>query len=220
MANEPMMGFTNLGAGWVLWVLAGLSILSITVVLERALHLWRSRDDWPRLRRDVEGLLRAGRLADAARRVATSPSFEARIVAAGLDASSAGFTAVEARLEGATEQARLAMERRLVVLATIGNNAPFVGLLGTVIGVIRAFHELTRGSGEVSAGLMASIGDALATTAVGIAVALPAVAAFNAFQRIIRARLGRARSLGREVIAALATVQPAATVVPLTRRAS
>ncbi|MCX7808518.1 MAG: MotA/TolQ/ExbB proton channel family protein, partial [Deltaproteobacteria bacterium] len=76
-----------------------------------------------------------------------------------------------------------------------------VGLLGTVIGVIRAFHELNESKGQVSAGLMAEIGEALVATAIGLLVALPAVAAFNAAQRVIKARLTRAEAMSREVLA-------------------
>jgi len=97
MANEPMMGFTNLGA-LVLWALAALSILSIAVVLERALHLWRSATTGHGCAATSRPC--CGRAASRTRPARGDlPSFEARIVAAGLDASSAGFTAVEARLE-------------------------------------------------------------------------------------------------------------------------
>ena len=74
-------------------------------------------------------------------------------------------------------------ERFLVFLGTLGNNAPFLGLLGTVLGIIRAFHELARhGEGGVNV-VMAGISEALVATAVGLVVALPAVIAFNHFSR-------------------------------------
>ena len=96
---------------------------------------------------------------------------------------------------------RLQMERYLAYLGTLGNNAPFVGLLGTVIGIIGAFHELQRSAAQVSTGLMAEIGEALIATAAGLFVALPAVACFNLFQRLIESRLQRADSLARAVVA-------------------
>jgi biopolymer transport protein ExbB len=95
------------------------------------------------------------------------------------------------------------MEKRLAFLGTLGNNAPFIGLLGTVIGIIRAFHELNDSAGKVTAGLMSEVGEALVATAIGILVALPAIAAFNYFQRIIKARLARAEALSRDVMAYL-----------------
>ena len=97
------------------------------------------------------------------------------------------------------------MERNLAFLGTLGNNAPFVGLLGTVIGIVRSFHALNANVGQVSAGLMAEIGEALTATAIGLLVALPAVAFFNLFQRLIRVRLSRAEALCHEIIAHLRT---------------
>ncbi|HEY5961952.1 MAG TPA: MotA/TolQ/ExbB proton channel family protein, partial [Polyangiaceae bacterium] len=73
--------------------------------------------------------------------------------------------------------------------------------LGTVIGIVGAFHQLGNGLGQVSAGLMAQIGEALVATAVGLLVALPAVAAYNLFHRIISSRLSRADVLAHDVLA-------------------
>ena len=73
------------------------------------------------------------------------------------------------------------MERRLAFLGTLGANAPFIGLLGTVIGIIRAFAELNEAAGKVTAGLMTEVGEALVATAIGIMVAIPAIAVFNAY---------------------------------------
>jgi biopolymer transport protein ExbB len=95
------------------------------------------------------------------------------------------------------------MERNLAFLGTVGNNAPFVGLLGTVIGIIRAFHSLDESQGKITAGLMADIGEALVATAIGILVALPAVAAFNYFQRLIKTRLARGSALGSHIVSYL-----------------
>lgn len=78
---------------------------------------------------------------------------------------------------------RVHLERNLTVLASIGSNAPFIGLFGTVLGIIRAFHEL---SGDLTGGadvVMGAISEALVATAVGIFVAIPALAAYNGFMR-------------------------------------
>jgi biopolymer transport protein ExbB len=114
----------------------------------------------------------------------------------------------------ALERGRL--ERWLAYLGTLGNNAPFIGLFGTVIGVIRAFEELGHGapghgaastsaaaSQVASQAVMASIAEALVATAVGILVALPAVAAFNYFQRRIASLLSGTEVLSNLVLAYL-----------------
>jgi biopolymer transport protein ExbB/TolQ len=198
---QRLSELSNLGARWVLWLLLGLSVVSLALALERAWYLFTSRDDLDSLIARLRHLLDEGEPGAARRLLAASPSFEARIAAAGLDAATAA--SARERMAAETELARLAMEQRLAFLGTVGNNAPFIGLLGTVIGVVRAFQALDASAGQISAGLMGGIAQALVATAVGLAVALPAVAAYNLFQRVIQARLSRADALGRHVLAHL-----------------
>jgi biopolymer transport protein ExbB len=162
---------------------------------------WSSRDDVLRLRAELRRALGARDLDAARLCLEKSPSYEARVAAAVLE--SGGAQSGEERLHGETEVVRQEMERRLPFLGTLGNNAPFVGLLGTVIGIVRSFRELSASGGQVSETLMAEVGEALVATAVGLVVALPAIAFFNLFQRTLRERLGRAEVLGREVLAYL-----------------
>jgi biopolymer transport protein ExbB len=105
-------------------------------------------------------------------------------------------------MASATVLQRMRLERRLTFLGTLGNNAPFVGLLGTVIGIVQAFHQLEqRGlGGSASSEVMGAIAEALVATAIGLAVAIPAVAAFNYFQRRIKTTLGNAEALEHLVL--------------------
>jgi len=127
----------------------------------------------------------------------------ASVAASTLESPEDGAASAEERMAGATQGAKLQMERRLAFLGTLGANAPFIGLLGTVIGIIRAFAELNGAAGKVTSGLMTEVGEALVATAIGILVALPAIAFFNGFQRVIKTRLTRAEGFGREVMAYL-----------------
>jgi biopolymer transport protein ExbB len=201
--QDKLTAFAMLGATWVMWVLVGLSVGGLAVALERAIYLLRTSDNVRKVKKDLQAFLRGRDVAGARERLAASPSFEAGIAAAGLAEPDDGAASAEERIAGATQVAKLRMEKRLAFLGTLGNNAPFIGLLGTVIGIIRAFHELNESAGKVTAGLMAQVGEALVATAIGILVALPAIAAFNFFQRVIKARLARAEALGREVMAYL-----------------
>jgi biopolymer transport protein ExbB/TolQ len=201
--QDKLTGFAMLGATWVMWVLVGLSVGGLAVALERAIYLLRTSDNVRKLKADLLAYLRGHDVEAARDRLAASPSFEARVAAAGLADPEAGAASAEERIAGAAQLAKLRMEKRLAFLGTLGNNAPFIGLLGTVIGIIRAFHELDASAGKVTAGLMSEVGEALVATAIGILVALPAIATFNAFQRIIKARVTRAEALGREVMAYL-----------------
>jgi len=196
---ERLLAISHYGSRWVLWLLIALSIAACAVVIERAVLFWSSRDDTARLRLELRRLLRDNDLELARRRLEESPSFEARVAVAGLDAE--GVASAEERMQGESELCKLSMEKNLALLGTLGNNAPFIGLLGTVIGIVRSFRELQSSSGQISAGLMSEIGEALVSTAIGLLVALPAVAAFNLFQRVIRTRMGRANVLAHEILA-------------------
>jgi biopolymer transport protein ExbB len=109
----------------------------------------------------------------------------------------------EERMGAEAQLQRIRSERNLAFLGTLGNNAPFVGLLGTVVGIIGAFGQLDASGGQLTTGLMSEIGEALIATAVGLLVALPAVAAYNTFQRTIAVRLGQGDALGRHLLAAM-----------------
>jgi biopolymer transport protein ExbB len=201
MLIERISRITDYGSHWILWLLVAASVVALAIVIERAVLFWSSRDNHTRLRREIRALLATRDVAGARRRLDVSPSFEAVIARAGLDAD--GAASAQERILAEREVARLRLERNLGFLGTLGSNAPFVGLLGTVIGVVRAFHRLSEATGQVSAGLMAEIGEALVATAVGILVALPAIAFFNLFHRAIKARLGQSDALGHEVLAYL-----------------
>jgi biopolymer transport protein ExbB len=76
-------------------------------------------------------------------------------------------------------------QKRLTILATLGNNAPFIGLFGTVLGVIKAFHDLHVQQGSGIKVVMGGISEALVATAMGLLVAIPAVIAYNAFSKTL-----------------------------------
>lgn len=201
--QERLTAFAMLGATWVMWLLVLLSIVGLAIILERAYYLFASRDDVAKLKADLLARLRANDVEGARKRMSSSRAVEAQVVLAGLEVAADGAHSAEQRMQGQQSLARMNMERNLAFLGTVGNNAPFVGLAGTVIGIIRAFHELNESQGQVSAGLMAEVGEALVATLIGLLVALPAVAFFNFFSRVIKTRLMRADALGKEVLAYL-----------------
>jgi biopolymer transport protein ExbB len=98
------------------------------------------------------------------------------------------------------------LEQNLVLLGTVGSNAPFVGLFGTVLGVIKAFHELSlQGAASGGATVMRGISEALIATAVGILVAIPALVAYNYFKDHVKDALAESESLNH---LALSYLQP------------
>lgn len=201
--QEQLTAFAMLGATWVMWLLVGLSVLSLTVVFERAFYLFSSNDDVSKLAQDLTRLLAKGDVEGAIKRVKSSRSIEAQVALAGLEAHGDGPKAAAALMSSQTTVAKLGMDRYLSFLGTVGNNAPFVGLAGTVIGIIKSFQEMVNSQGQVSPQLMAEIGEALVATLIGLLVALPAVAFFNFFRSIIKTRVSRAEALSGIVVAHL-----------------
>jgi biopolymer transport protein ExbB len=195
-----------------------LSIVSVAIMLERAWFFVSASENVERLARLVSERLEQNDLSGAYETVASSRSAEAAVVAAGLRQADRGPDAAEEAMAGATALQRLRLERRLAFLGTLGNNAPFVGLLGTVIGIVQAFDKLqTAGMGGAGAGaeVMGAIAEALVATAIGLGVAIPAVAAFNYFQRRIKSTLGNAEALRHIVLAYLKARRVPASSLPL-----
>jgi biopolymer transport protein ExbB len=200
----------QVGAAPILYLMLALSVLSIAVMLERAWFFFTSTEDLTSLAVALDEKLGSGDIAGARELTDESRSIEGAIVRAGLRQSERGAEAASEAMASATAIGRLRLERRLSFLGTLGNNAPFVGLLGTVIGIVQAFHELERAGlgGSASSDIMGAISEALVATAIGLAVAIPAVAAFNYFQRRIRTTLGNAEALEHIVLSHLKGTGP------------
>ena len=203
MLTQKLLAVTNLGADWVLWLLVILSVVSVGIMLERAAFFVARRlagQD------ELSRRLLAGDLAGARAAVEGKMGMEAEVVRAAVEHAGKGPEAVVEIVNAQLERSRLDYERRLAFLGTLGNNAPFIGLFGTVLGVIRAFSDLAAHPGAAGAGtVMAGISDALIATAVGLFVALPAVVMFNLYQRWLRRAAQRASVLGHSVVAWLKT---------------
>jgi biopolymer transport protein ExbB len=201
MISSRLLALTNLGAEWVLWLLVLLSVVSIGVMIERAAFFLVRR---LAATDEVSRRLLAGDLGGAAGAVAGREGLEASVVRAAVEHAAKGPQAVREVVAGTIERGRIEYERRLAFLGTLGNNAPFIGLFGTVLGVIRAFFDLARNPVATGSGtVMAGISEALVATAVGLFVALPAVVAYNLFQRALRRATQRATALGHAVVAHL-----------------
>jgi biopolymer transport protein ExbB/biopolymer transport protein TolQ len=195
-------------------VLIGLSVLSIGVIIERWWFFRRRRDNVAALSDDIRRALARGDLAEAKKILAASPSIEAEIVGEGLGWYSEGVDAVEQILVKATRMRRKRFEAGLLFLGTLGNNAPFIGLFGTVLGIVTAFRELGGNQmGAAMGNVMSGIAEALLATAVGILVALPAVIYYNVFQKKGADVEEGASALGNVVIASMkAGVKPNGTL--------
>lgn len=173
------------GAEWVLWVLVILSMISLAVMVERFWFYRTHKVDALALRRLMVKALESGTADQAADLIRTTgDSMEARVTVYGLRNIGRGHKSARELMDSAIEWESKRYERFLWFLATLGNNAPFFGLFGTVLGVIMAFDALGSGTKPEGGGsaVMGPIAEALIATAVGLLVAIPAVLAFNIFK--------------------------------------
>lgn len=186
-----LTNFSLMGAEWVLWLLIFLSIASLAVIFERGMFFKSIKFDFEPFSKELENLLASDERQKAKELCKESEKYsvEAKVALKGLETWSRGSKSMTEAMEGFAVSERQLLDRGLVFLATLGNNAPFIGLFGTVIGIIQAFHELAANPEGGASVVMASISEALVATAVGLLVAIPAVIAFNIYNRSVRKKM-------------------------------
>ncbi|OFZ52766.1 MAG: hypothetical protein A2428_04895 [Bdellovibrionales bacterium RIFOXYC1_FULL_54_43] len=205
MLSQLFLGTSLIGAEWVLYFLVLLSIASVAVIFERVLFYRSAARGLAEFRGQIRGFAAEQKWADAIQvaksRVAETQKdgrardLESEMALVLLTHPKASVDVLGEMANDAVSRARLLWESRLAVLATIGSNAPFIGLFGTVLGIMKAFHDLSQQVGAGAQTVTAGISEALVATAVGLFVAIPAVVAFNLFQRRVKVGLGEAEAL-------------------------
>jgi biopolymer transport protein ExbB len=188
------------GSRWVLWLLIALSLGALTVIAERIWFFIQEKKPADRLAAAMKALRDKGP-EEALRLLKDQRSIEVSVVRACLEHAGEGAGSVDEVRAAIVEQERQRYERRLAFLGTLGNNAPFIGLFGTVLGIIRAFHDLSGSTIQNPQKVMGGIAEALVATGVGLLVALPAVATYNAFMRHVETASASAEAHAREVLA-------------------
>jgi biopolymer transport protein ExbB/TolQ len=199
MIVDRLLRVALLGSSWVLYLLFALSVVSIAAMLERWLFFRRFRADVDALNHRLTERLASDDFGGALAILLDSPALEARIVARAANWAHGGAAAFSDALDSETQRARKELERGLTFIGTLGNNAPFIGLFGTVLGVIEAFHHLgDAGRNQAAMGsVMGGIAEALIATGVGLFVAIPAVVGYNVAQKKIADIESGAASLGK-----------------------
>jgi biopolymer transport protein ExbB/TolQ len=169
--------------GITIIVLALFSLLSIAIMLEKA---WAFRAFKARLEAAFEvlsGRLKSGDVAGAAQACGEKSSPLGNVFLSGYTRKSRGKDEVLRAMELSGKLEIAGLQSRLGIIGTIGATAPFLGLFGTVLGIIRAFRDLSLSGGAGPAVVADGIAEALVTTAAGLLVAIPAVIAYNYFVR-------------------------------------
>ena len=205
--QEAFLQLALLGANWVLWILVALSVASVAVVIERLLFFRTINGRDTALLKPVADRLADGDVDGASTQAKKEPSPGARMLTAMLEVADRGVGSAKAVAEGNRASEKLRLERNLGFLGTVGSNAPFIGLFGTVIEILRVFNILGEQgvtTGEDASQIMTGISEALVATAIGLLVAIPAVIAYNAFNRRVKRYLSEADSLTGMALSQLA----------------
>src|SRR5436190_14574515 len=176
MLTNLFLRIAFIGAEWVLWVLLALSFVSIGIIVDRFLYFRSNFSDDEHLAAQLPEFLRAGDIKGAWELASASDSVAGKVMTAGLQTMRRGAEACSEAMQSAKARFKGQLDSRLSVLGTIGANAPFIGLLGTVLGVIKAANDLNGASNAADPNaVMGGVFEALIATAVGLFVAIPAV---------------------------------------------
>lgn len=185
-------------------LLLALSITAAYLVIDHLLTI-RRREIMPEgLGDDVHRLLTAGSVREADQVCRSQPSFLSYVLLNGLAELDGGWPAIEKAMEDATAEQSARLFRRIEYLSVIGNIAPMVGLLGTVTGMIFAFHRVADTQGSAGAADLAEgIYQALVTTVGGLLVAIPSLGAFAIFRNRVDQFVAEAAYLAQHAFAPL-----------------
>jgi biopolymer transport protein ExbB/TolQ len=187
---------TGLFARFIIFTLGIMSVASLVVIAERMVVFRKTRSDSRTFASKMGAILAKGDLATAANtNLGKDVGHLGRVINSGLTAyrispsdKDVAVESVARALERQAQREVQSMKRGLGVLATVGSTAPFVGLLGTTMGIVNAFQEMAKSGAGGLATISAGIAEALITTAFGLLVAIPAVMAYNFLQGWVDAR--------------------------------
>ncbi len=188
----------------ILWVLVGLSVLTLGVALERVYYYWRRQGRPDQALDQALRRIRSGDLREAARILSSCAHPMGAVSAQIVEGEYVDGEKAEEQLQIALSEQRLLLERNLGFLGTMAAVAPLVGLLGTVWGIMRAFHDMSTTGSAAPSIVAAGVAEALLTTAVGLIIAVPALMLYNNLARRMNVMLTVAENDARSVRAALA----------------
>jgi biopolymer transport protein ExbB len=200
---QTFLRLAQLGSEWVMWLLLAMGFIAAVLMFERLYLYTSTKVDVTRLARKLLEALQAGRLDNAQELVKSGRGIEERVISDALSLYTEGPDAVEEIVQASMIKERQRYERSLSYLGTVGSNAPFIGLLGTVIGVILAFAELGRNPKGGLEVVGPGISEALVATAVGLVVAIPSLMSFNWMKGMLKKRLANSDFLARLVVTQL-----------------
>lgn len=197
---QQLLGITALGTEWVLWLLIALSVASVAIIIERIMFFRKMSIDLAAFTEKLTKSLESNDWDELKKTCEQSPALACQTVLRGIEARGRGTHAMEETMNGYMIGQKPRLDHGLMILGTLGNNAPFIGLFGTVLGIIIAFRDLALNPQGGAAVVMRGISEALIATAVGLIVAIPAVIAYNYFHRVVKRHVSAAEAVSRLVL--------------------
>jgi biopolymer transport protein ExbB len=183
----------------VMIIILACSVLTFGFAIERVLYFWKRRGNPDNMLATATIALRSGNREEAARICSANQHPAGPVAAEMIRSLDEAPDAVEEKLHISMSEQRLQLERNLGFLGTMGNTAPLIGLLGTVWGIMRAFHDMARTGSAGPSVVAAGVAEALFTTAAGLVVAVPAVILYNHFVRRMGVMLTVAENNARTI---------------------
>jgi biopolymer transport protein ExbB len=182
-AGKSVLEIVQIG-GFTMYILIFCSLLSIAVFLERLLYYRkRSRVGRREFMARLVKALKGNNIEKAMELCAAAATPFAQVVCSGLELVGRTRVEISNAMEREITMETVKLERLTSIVATIGNTAVYIGLFGTVLGIIRAFHDISSaGAGGMSI-VIGGVAEALVCTATGLFVAIPAVIFFNYFAK-------------------------------------
>jgi biopolymer transport protein ExbB len=168
--------------GFTVYLLLTLSVVSLAIIVERILfYRFCSRVTREKLMGIVEGELKKNNIQKAMDACKNSDTPVGRVAAIGISRKGACVQELENTMNRQITIEISRIEKRTSIVGTIGSTSVYIGLFGTVIGIIKAFQDIAQKGAGGTSGVINGIAEALITTAVALCVAIPAVAAYNYF---------------------------------------
>lgn len=186
--TEQLFSIAHYADQAVLWILIGLSVVSLGIILERLFFLNSIHKDSKEVLEKIELALKENRLSEIKELAKNTNSVMGKAATYALiHIEESGEKGLEEIFNTFSITLRPKMEKFLSFLGTIGSNAPYIGLLGTVLGIMKAFHDITHATSDAGQKVvMAGISLALVATASGLAVAIPSVMFYNYFNKKVQ----------------------------------
>lgn len=196
MLSDRIFAVAHVADQVVLYLLLLLSVLSIGMILERFFALRKISAASKEMRSKIRAALQSHSVEDVETMNKNPDTVEGRALIYALKhVKESGSKGLEEIFNTFALTEKPDLEKYLSFLATVGSNAPYIGLFGTVLGIMKAFQDLSTAPEAGQQTVMAGISLALVATAAGLFVAIPAVISYNYFQRQVKGILQSLESL-------------------------